>query len=55
MGRCVAQDADEQTAIETVHAAYKAGINFFDVSPFYGAGRAEQVSLGGAQALPWQG
>lgn len=39
------QEADEQTAIQTVHAAYAAGINFFDVSPFYGSGRAEKVSL----------
>jgi hypothetical protein len=37
------QVADEQTTIETVHAAYAAGINFFDVSPYYGSGRAEQV------------
>jgi aryl-alcohol dehydrogenase-like predicted oxidoreductase len=37
------QEADEQTAINTVHAAYAAGINFFDVSPYYGSGRAEQV------------
>jgi aryl-alcohol dehydrogenase-like predicted oxidoreductase len=37
------QEADEQTAIQTVHAAYAAGINFFDVSPYYGSGRAEQV------------
>jgi predicted aldo/keto reductase-like oxidoreductase len=39
------QEADEQTAIDTVHAAYAAGINFFDVSPYYGSGRAEQVGL----------
>jgi aryl-alcohol dehydrogenase-like predicted oxidoreductase len=39
------QEADEQTAIDTVHAAYAAGINFFDVSPYYGSGRAEQVRL----------
>jgi hypothetical protein len=37
------QEADAQTAIQAVHEAYAAGINFFDVSPFYGSGRAEQV------------
>lgn len=37
------QEADEKTAIQTIHAAYAAGINFFDVSPYYGSGRAEQV------------
>ena len=37
-------EADAQTAIETVREAYVAGINWFDVSPFYGSGRAEKVS-----------
>jgi hypothetical protein len=44
LGVVFLQEADEQTAIQTVHAAYAAGINFFDVSPFYGSGRAEKVS-----------
>jgi len=40
------QEADENTAIQTVHTAYQAGINLFDVSPYYGSGRAEQVCGG---------
>jgi L-galactose dehydrogenase len=34
---------DEPTAIRTVHTALDLGINFFDVSPFYGYTRAETV------------
>jgi L-galactose dehydrogenase len=34
--------ADESTAIKSVHDALDAGINFFDSSPYYGAGLAEQ-------------
>ena len=34
--------ADETAAIKSVHDALDAGINFFDSSPYYGAGLAEQ-------------
>lgn len=34
--------ADEGTAIATVHQALDLGINFFDTSPYYGAGLSEQ-------------
>ena len=34
---------DEQTGIRAVHQAIDLGINFIDVSPFYGATRAETV------------
>eukprot|EP00899_Mesostigma_viride_P018432 jgi/Mesvir1/26590/Mv17777-RA.1 len=32
-----------EQAIEAVHAGFKAGINFFDTSPFYGATKSESV------------
>uniref|UniRef100_A0A383VNC4 NADP-dependent oxidoreductase domain-containing protein n=1 Tax=Tetradesmus obliquus TaxID=3088 RepID=A0A383VNC4_TETOB len=44
--------ADEETAIKTVHAAYAAGINLFDVSPYYGSGRAEQLLGAAIKSLP---
>lgn len=34
--------ADEDTAIRSVHDALDAGINFFDSSPYYGGGLAEE-------------
>lgn len=34
--------ADEDTAITAVHDAITAGVNFFDSSPYYGGGLAEQ-------------
>jgi L-galactose dehydrogenase len=34
---------DESEGIRTVHAALEAGINYIDVSPFYGMTRAEAV------------
>ena len=34
---------DEAEAIRTVHTAVDLGINFVDVSPFYGLTRAETV------------
>jgi predicted oxidoreductase len=40
---CCCQGIDEGTAIATVHEAFHQGINFFDVAPVYGSGRAEQV------------
>eukprot|EP00178_Gracilaria_changii_P007697 TRINITY_DN2417_c0_g2_i1.p1 TRINITY_DN2417_c0_g2~~TRINITY_DN2417_c0_g2_i1.p1 ORF type:complete len:329 (+),score=45.81 TRINITY_DN2417_c0_g2_i1:139-1125(+) len=34
---------DEQDAIAAVHQAVKSGVNFFDVSPYYGRTKAETV------------
>ncbi|SNT08827.1 aldo/keto reductase [Rhodococcoides kyotonense] len=34
--------ADEATALDAVHCAVDAGINFFDSSPYYGQGLAER-------------
>lgn len=34
---------DRDEAIATVHAAYEAGIDFFDLAPLYGRGEAEHV------------
>ncbi len=39
----VFREVDEAAAIETVHTALDLGINFIDVSPFYGLTRAETV------------
>ncbi len=39
----VFRDTDEAGAIRTVHAALDCGINFIDVSPYYGKTRAETV------------
>ena len=39
----VFRDIDESEAIRTVHVALDNGINFIDVSPYYGATRAEIV------------
>jgi L-galactose dehydrogenase len=36
-------DIDEAEGVRTVHAAIDLGINFFDVSPYYGLTRAETV------------
>lgn len=40
---------DEAEGIATVHAAFAAGVNFYDVSPYYGRTKAESV-LGRALA-----
>ena len=40
------QTPDEAAAFQAVHDAFKQGINFFDVAPFYAAGKAEEVSSG---------
>ena len=37
------QTPDEKLAFQAVQDAYKQGINFFDIAPFYGAGSAERV------------
>lgn len=39
----VFRDIDEGEAIRTVHVALEHGINFIDVSPYYGATKAETV------------
>lgn len=39
----VFHDIDEQEGIRAVHAAVEHGINFIDVSPYYGATKAETV------------
>lgn len=39
----VFHDTDDGEAIRTVHAALDLGINFIDVSPYYGKTRAESV------------
>ena len=43
------RDVDEADAVRTVHAALDLGINFIDVSPYYGLTKAETV-LGKALA-----
>ena len=45
---------DEAECVATVHAAIDAGINYFDVAPFYGLTRAESMlgkCLAGEQEL----
>lgn len=39
----VFHEVDEDDAVEAVHAALAAGINYLDVAPAYGATRAERV------------
>ena len=39
----VFRDTDDHEGIRTVHTALDLGINFIDVSPYYGATRAETV------------
>jgi L-galactose dehydrogenase len=39
----VFRDTDDREAVRTVHTALDLGINFIDVSPYYGATRAETV------------
>jgi len=39
----VFRETDERESIRTVHAAIDAGINYIDVSPYYGLTRAETV------------
>lgn len=39
----VFKPVDESVAIRTVHAALELGVNFIDVSPFYGYTKAEEV------------
>lgn len=39
----VFEDIDEAEGIQSVHAAFRLGINFFDSSPFYGGTKSETV------------
>lgn len=43
---CPLQEVDPQAAIDTVRAAYEAGINLFDTSPYYGLTKSEEVGVG---------
>lgn len=37
------QSPDEDAAMKAVDEAFKSGVNFFDVAPFYASGDAERV------------
>ena len=37
------QSPDEDAAMKAVDEAFKRGVNFFDVAPFYASGDAERV------------
>lgn len=36
-------EVDQEECVQTVHAALDAGVNYFDVAPFYGLTRAESM------------
>ena len=46
------RDVEESKAIEAVHAALDCGINFIDVSPYYGLTRAETVLGKALKGIP---
>lgn len=46
------RDVDESEAIRTVHVALELGVNFIDVSPYYGATRAETVLGRALRGIP---
>jgi aryl-alcohol dehydrogenase-like predicted oxidoreductase len=48
----VFREADESESIRTVHAAIDAGINYIDVSPYYGLTRAETVLGKAIRGIP---
>jgi L-galactose dehydrogenase len=48
----VFRDIDESQAIRAVHASLDAGINFIDVSPFYGLTKAETVLGKALKGIP---
>jgi len=48
----VFKPVDENTAIRTVHTALDLGINFIDVSPFYGYTKAETVLGKALKGIP---
>lgn len=39
----LAQTPDEDAALKAIKLAFDNGVNFFDVAPFYAAGKAEEV------------
>jgi len=48
----VFKPVDESVAIRTVHIALESGINFIDVSPFYGYTKAEEVLGKALKGIP---
>lgn len=48
----VFRETDESESIRTVHAALDSGINFIDVSPYYGLTKAEAVLGKAIQSVP---
>jgi len=46
------QTPDESAAFQAVQDAFKQGVNFFDVAPFYAAGKAEEVHTSYTSCLP---
>lgn len=48
----VFEDIDEDKAVESVHEAFRLGINFFDTSPYYGLFKAEKVLGKALKGLP---
>lgn len=48
----VFESIDEEEGVRAVHEAVRCGINFFDVSPFYGDTRAESVLGRALKTLP---
>src|SRR5215469_3500874 len=48
----VFEPVDENTGIRTVHTALDLGINFIDVSPFYGYTKAETVLGKALKGIP---
>lgn len=48
----VFRDIDEAEAMRTVHVSLDAGINFIDVSPYYGLMRAERVLGQALRGIP---
>ncbi|UQZ32275.1 aldo/keto reductase [Paenibacillus sp. PK3_47] len=48
----VFRETDDQESIRTVHAAVDAGINYIDVSPYYGLTKAETVLGQAVKQLP---
>ena len=43
---------EEQTAVDLIHAAFEAGVNFFDNADMYANGRAEEVMGRAIRSLP---
>lgn len=45
------QSPDEDAAMKAVDEAFKSGVNFFDVAPFYASGDAERVRKASASSV----